>query len=95
MKHRRIAIFGHQTSLRLEDDYWTWLQEIAADVGVTVPQLIEGIAASKRPNRSLTSEIRTAITAHYHGAPYPLYEALPGMIRARDGGVHVLTWGRS
>jgi hypothetical protein len=30
MKHRRIDIFGHQTSLALEPEYWDFLKEIMA-----------------------------------------------------------------
>ena len=36
MKNRRIGIFGHQTSLAIELEYWDWLYEIAAKIGVTI-----------------------------------------------------------
>ena len=35
MKNRRIGIFGHQTSLAIELEYWDWLYEIAAKIGVS------------------------------------------------------------
>src|SRR5947209_444807 len=69
MIHRRITIHGHQTSLRIEREVWGWLKEIAAEMGVSRMQLIEGIAAAKNPRRSLASEIRVAVAAHFHGAP--------------------------
>jgi predicted DNA-binding ribbon-helix-helix protein len=71
MKHRRIDIHGHQTSLALEPEYWRWLYEMAGKTGVTIKTIIEVIAAIKNPHRSLASEIRVAISAYFHGHPYP------------------------
>jgi predicted DNA-binding ribbon-helix-helix protein len=73
MKHRRIDIHGHQTSLALKPEYWDWLYEIAAKTGATIKHIIEAIAATKNPQRSLASELRVAITAYFHGNPYPIY----------------------
>ena len=47
MKHRRIDIFGHQTSLALELEYWAWLREITAKTGASLRDVIEAIAATK------------------------------------------------
>jgi predicted DNA-binding ribbon-helix-helix protein len=44
MKHRRIDIHGHQTSLALEPEYWRWLYEIAAKTGTRVKIIIEGLS---------------------------------------------------
>jgi hypothetical protein len=87
MKHRRIDIYGHQTSLALEPEYWDWLYEIAAKTGATVKDIIEAIAATKNPQRSLASELRVAITAYFHGNPYPIYRCPGGMVRMRDSSV--------
>jgi predicted DNA-binding ribbon-helix-helix protein len=73
VKHHRIDIFGHQNSLALEPEYWRWLYEIAAKTGVTIKTIIEAIAAIKNPHRSLASEVRVAISAYFHGNPYPIY----------------------
>jgi predicted DNA-binding ribbon-helix-helix protein len=63
MKHRRIDIHGHQTSLALEPEYWGWLYEIAAKTGTTIKPIIEVISATKNPHRSLASEVRVAVTS--------------------------------
>ena len=94
MKHRRIDIHGHQTSLALEPEYWRWLYEIAAKTGVTIKTIIEAMAAIKHPDRSLASELRVAITAYFHGNPYPIYRCPDQIVPARDGSVYLLPAGR-
>ena len=89
MKRRRIDIHGHQTSLSVEEEFWSWLCEIAAENGTTRRQLIEDIAASKG-QRSLASAVRCYVTAHFQGSP-EVYRTLRHMVRARDGGVYVLS----
>jgi predicted DNA-binding ribbon-helix-helix protein len=91
MKHRRIDIFGHQTSLAIEPEYWEWLYEIAAKTGTTIKAIIEAIAATKNPQRSLASELRVAIAAYFHGNPYPIYRCPGGIVPMRDGSV-LLGW---
>jgi predicted DNA-binding ribbon-helix-helix protein len=90
MKHRRIDLFGHPTSLALENEFWAFLHEIADATGITLKQLIERIAAGKRPSRSLASEIRVRVTASFHGDP-AVYRSDRRLVRARDGGLHVLS----
>ena len=87
MKHRRIDIFGHQTSLALELEYWAWLREITAKTGASLRDVIEAIAATKNPHRSLSSEIRCAVAAYFHGNPYPIYRCPGGIVTMRDGSV--------
>ena len=87
MKHRRIDLHGHQTSLCLEIEYWGWLYEIAAKTGTTIKAIIEAISATKNPQRSLASELRVAIAAYFHGNPYPIYRCPGGMVPMRDGSV--------
>jgi predicted DNA-binding ribbon-helix-helix protein len=91
MKHRRIDIFGHQTSLALEAEFWDLLYKIAAKTGVTIKTIIEGVAATKHPHRSLASEIRVAVAAYFHGNPYPIYRCPGGIVPMRDGSV-LLGW---
>jgi predicted DNA-binding ribbon-helix-helix protein len=84
---RRIDIFGHQTSFRLEPEYWRWLYEIAAKTGITIKLIIEGIATTRNHSRSLSSEIRVAVAAYFHGNPYPIYRCPGSIIPMRDGSV--------
>ena len=91
MKHRRIDIFGHQTSLCLESEYWGWLYEIASKTGETLKGIIERIASHRDYKRSLASEIRVAVAAHFHGNPYPICRCPADMVPMRNGDV-LLGW---
>ena len=91
MKQRRIDIFGHQTSLALEPEYWDFLKEIMAKTGASLRDVVEAIAANKNRHRSLASEIRVAVAAYFHGSPYPIYRCPGGMVPMRDGSV-LLGW---
>jgi predicted DNA-binding ribbon-helix-helix protein len=73
IKAHRIAIHGHQTSLRLEPEYWFWLRQIAAECGMTAKTFIESINIAKDPSRPLSSVLRCSIAAYFHGNPYPIY----------------------
>jgi predicted DNA-binding ribbon-helix-helix protein len=66
VKSRRIGIHGHQTSLRLEPEFWYWLRQVAAECGTTATKLIESIVIAKNPNRSLSSALRVWIAGYFH-----------------------------
>jgi predicted DNA-binding ribbon-helix-helix protein len=54
---RSIVINGHQTSVSLEDAFWTELKQIAHLQGVTVPSLI-GAVDARRKQSNLSSGFR-------------------------------------
>jgi predicted DNA-binding ribbon-helix-helix protein len=84
---RRIDIHGRPASFRLEPEYWVWLKEIAAKTETTIKAIIEAIAATRNPHRSLASEIRVAVAAYFHGNPYPIYRCPAGLVPMRNGDV--------
>ena len=92
MKQRRIDIFGHQTSLALEPEYWDFLKEIMAKTGASLRDVVEVVAVSRSPDRSLASELRVSITAYFHGNPYPIYRCPGEIVPARS--VYLLPAGR-
>lgn len=64
---RNLRIDGRRTSMRLENAYWTALEEIAATKGIDPAQLVERIAAADtRGNR--TSAIRVYVLAWFRRA---------------------------
>ena len=65
---RRVAINGHQTSLRLEPEFWYWLRQIAAECGTTATKLIEGIVIAKNPHRPLSSALRVSVAGYFHNS---------------------------
>ena len=87
LKPRLIYIHGRPTSFRLEPEYWIWLKEIATKTGTTIKAIIEGIASTRNPRRSLSSEIRVAVAAFFHGNPYPIYRCPGHIVPMRNGDV--------
>jgi predicted DNA-binding ribbon-helix-helix protein len=64
VKKRSIVIGRHKTSISLEDDFWTSLQQIARGRQVTRSDLIASLDAA-RENSNLSSAIRVFILDHY------------------------------
>jgi predicted DNA-binding ribbon-helix-helix protein len=64
VKKRSIVIGRHQTSISLEDAFWTSLQQIARTRHVTISDLIVSLDAA-RENSNLSSAIRVFILGHY------------------------------
>jgi predicted DNA-binding ribbon-helix-helix protein len=60
---RSIVINGHQTSVTLEDAFWTELKQIAHLQGVTVSSLI-GAVDARRKQSNLSSAIRVFVLEH-------------------------------
>ncbi len=54
---RSLTIAGHRTSLSLEPEFWTALQQEAARRGVSIAALVSEIDQSRGP-RNLSSAIR-------------------------------------
>ena len=59
LKKRSISLAGHGTSLALEPEFWTVLEAMAADQGVSLAALIADIDAG-RGGRPLASACRVA-----------------------------------
>lgn len=60
MLKRSLTIAGHPTSMALEPEFWTALDLIAEDRGMSVPQIIAEIDEN-RDNPNLSSAVRVAI----------------------------------
>lgn len=80
MRHRRtrvhsksslrlgnVVVRGRRTSVRLEPAMWDALREIAAELGMTLNQLVTRIERNARQS-SLTSAIRVYIVEFYRSA---------------------------
>lgn len=66
MEKRSLTIAGHRTSLALEPEFWSALDEIATSRGVSVAgQIAEIDEARTVPN--LSSAVRIAILTWYRG----------------------------
>jgi predicted DNA-binding ribbon-helix-helix protein len=68
VKPRRIAIHGHQTSIRLEPEFCYWIREIAAETGTTAKAIIEGINIARNPRRPVSSALRVFVAGYFRAA---------------------------
>jgi predicted DNA-binding ribbon-helix-helix protein len=64
MKKRSIVIGSHNTSISLEDIFWTALQQIARERAMTVSQLIAAIQTTRKGS-NLSSAIRVFVLDHF------------------------------
>ncbi|WP_437365166.1 ribbon-helix-helix domain-containing protein [Inquilinus limosus] len=62
---RNVTIGGNRTSIRLEQQFWSGLEEIATREGLSVNVLVSRIRASQRGDGSLSSAVRVFIQAYF------------------------------
>jgi predicted DNA-binding ribbon-helix-helix protein len=63
---RSIKIAGRQTSVSLEEAFWTALKDIAASKNTPVPNLVSTID-KERQHSNLSSAIRVHVLNYYSG----------------------------
>ena len=63
IKKRSIKIYGHATSISLEDGFWQGIKDIAQERNITVTQLVEQIANMRKVG-GLSSAVRTFVLNH-------------------------------
>jgi len=61
MKKISISLYGHQTSISLEDEFVTVLKQIAKEQKISVASIISHIDDRRDINSNLSSEIRVWI----------------------------------
>ena len=61
MKKRSINIHGHQTSITLEDEFWSALKDIAQTQNLSLNKLVAQIDDQRIPETNLSSAIRLYI----------------------------------
>jgi predicted DNA-binding ribbon-helix-helix protein len=64
---RSVVLFGHKTSVSLEEPFWHALREIAAEREMTTSALLTSIA-SKRVEGNLSSALRVFVLEHFRAA---------------------------
>ena len=68
-RHRVITVLDRRTAIRLEDQFWFWLRQVAVEQGCTAKSLIEAVEKAKAPDRSLSSALRVYVTRYLHDHP--------------------------
>lgn len=64
VKKRSFVIGSHNTSISLEDSFWTSLRQIAREHETTVGEIVRKLAGS-RDGGNLSSTIRVFVLDHY------------------------------
>lgn len=64
IKKRSVSLHGHRTSFSIEDGFYSILEIMARDQGVSLARIIAQIDESRSPNSNLSSALRLAILAH-------------------------------
>jgi predicted DNA-binding ribbon-helix-helix protein len=62
---RSIELRGHRTSLKIEDEFWYALRQMAAEQNIGVTALIGRIAEHAHAQENLSSAVRTFVLKHY------------------------------
>ena len=65
VRKRSIHLHGQKTSISLEDEFWSALQEIAALRNERVPDLINAIADQRPDSLNLSSAVRLLVLRHF------------------------------
>ena len=60
---RSVMVGGHHTSISLEDEFWSWLKEIARARGASLAQILIEIDTT-REQKNLSSAIRLFVLSH-------------------------------
>lgn len=63
MKKRSLTIYGHRTSISLEEPFWIALQDIAKTRHQSLARLVQMI--DQKRSGGLSSEIRLFVLAEY------------------------------
>jgi predicted DNA-binding ribbon-helix-helix protein len=65
---RNLVIWGHRTTVRLEDEMWVSLKDIAESEGCSVHELASRVHSQKKRSENLSSAIRVFLMLHYRDA---------------------------
>lgn len=63
---RSVVVFGHKTSISMEESFWQALKEIAAAKHMTVTSIVGDISANQRTNSNLSSMIRQYVLQYFY-----------------------------
>lgn len=64
MKKKSICLFGHRTSITLEQEFWNALKDIALLQGISLQKLVEYID-EHRTHENLSAAIRIYVLHFY------------------------------
>ncbi len=69
LKKRTLRLAQHNTSVALEPEFWTALEQMAAARGQSLPQLVTAIDAER--TGALASALRVAVLAQREARDHP------------------------
>lgn len=81
LQSRNVTVGGHRTSLRLEQDVWSALEEVCSREGLSVHELCTRIEA-RRTGSSRTAAVRAFVLGYFREAASDT-----GHVRAGHGAI--------
>ncbi|MGO1079314.1 ribbon-helix-helix domain-containing protein [Inquilinus sp. CA228] len=64
---RNVTIAGRRTSIKMEETFWSGLDEICSREGFSLNELCSMIDAARHRDANLTSAVRTFVLAYFQG----------------------------
>lgn len=86
MIRKTMRVGQARTSIKLEAEFWDYLQEMAAQRGLKLPALVSELAAGVADSASLASHLRTAAMRHARGRVGELDAQLERLVLAGGNG---------
>lgn len=74
---RNVTVGGNRTSIRLEQQFWSGLEEIVTREGISVNALVSRIRGSQRRDGSLSSAVRVFIQAYFFALAHDRRPVVP------------------
>lgn len=67
IKKRSVTLFGHKTSISVEDDFWTGLKQIAQHLNKPINQILEELDSAHQHvgHTNLSSIVRLYVLRFY------------------------------
>lgn len=65
MKKHSVTLYGHRTSITLEDEFWQTLKDIAAHQGMSLASIIQAVDEKRGLKYNLSSALRVYVLKHY------------------------------
>lgn len=68
LRKRSLTLHGHRTSLALEPDFWSALEEMANEENISLAALIARIDDARKANAPLSSAVRVTILRRFRNS---------------------------
>ncbi len=65
MRKHSVTLYGHRTSITLEDEFWNELKVIALGKNVSIASIVQAVDEKRGLKYNLSSALRIYVLKHY------------------------------